>query len=62
MSGLWANGKCAECGKAIMETSPWHWTHYIGGYHCNDRDITDRRYAHPDRETIARVSELRRNA
>lgn len=56
------DGICANCGKAIRETSPWHWTHYIGEYYCNRQDITDRmNYAHPDRKTIARVHELRTN-
>lgn len=54
------DGICANCGKAIRETSPWQWTHYKGEYYCNGRDITDRNYAHPDRETIARAQELRR--
>jgi len=57
MSGLIIDGVCANCGKAIRETSPWRWTHYVGEYYCNGSDITSRDYAHPDRETIARAQE-----
>lgn len=58
---LVAHGICANCGKVIRETSPWEWTHYVGEYYCNGRDITDRmNYAHPDRATIARAQDLRR--
>jgi hypothetical protein len=60
MSGLVVDGICANCGKSIRETSPWQWTHYVGEYYCNGRDITDRNYAHPDRETIARAQERHR--
>lgn len=57
---LVADGTCANCGKSIRETSPWEWTHYVGEYYCNGRDITARNYAHPDRDTIARAQDLRK--
>lgn len=60
MSGLVADGTCRNCGKSIRETSPWQWTHYVGEYYCNGRDITDRNYAEPDRATMDQARERRR--
>lgn len=60
MSGLVIDGKCRNCGKAIRETSPWQWTHYVGEYYCKGHDITDRLYAEPDRATMDEARERRR--